>query len=254
MMQVGYLNDVGCSCRCSARLRDQLTQNFVSNFPEAGEKMLGALQMELDDIKSSLDKLSKSATEAVVLLVSPDVVGQVDRMLSRANFAASSPELVFSTDQPKRGLLSKLTGAKQEEEKPAPGGNKAGGGDTQLLATRLERAVKEVVLPLQSACDRTVIENIAISLLEKLALRLEGIALGGGDFSEAGGICLQAQIRGIIDIFTRGELAQDSEDGALVPDKACRSIMRRARAISLLVSVERVSAFQHVAQCTLLGQ
>ena len=74
---VGFLNDVGCSCRCTTRLRDQLTHNFVANFPEAGEKMLGALQMELDDIKASLDKLSVSATEAVVLLIAPDVIGQV---------------------------------------------------------------------------------------------------------------------------------------------------------------------------------
>ena len=63
--------------RCTTRLRDQLTHNFVAHFPEAGEKMLGALQMELDDIKASLDKLSVSATEAVVLLIAPDVIGQV---------------------------------------------------------------------------------------------------------------------------------------------------------------------------------
>ena len=34
-------------------------------------------------------------------------------MLSRANFAAHSADAVFSADQPKRGLLSKLTGAKK---------------------------------------------------------------------------------------------------------------------------------------------
>ena len=75
---------------------------------------------------------------------------------------------------------------------------------------------------------------------------LQGIALGGGDFTEAGGICLQAQLRGIIDIFTRGQrqLTDDPEEGALIPDKKCRSIMKRARAISLLVSVERVSRLQ----------
>jgi hypothetical protein len=66
-------------------------------------------------------------------------------MLSRANFAASSPELVFSTDHPKRGLFSKLTGGKQEEGKtPTRGGAKVGGGDSQPLPARLERAVQEV--------------------------------------------------------------------------------------------------------------
>ena len=68
--------------------------------------------------------------------------------------------------------------------------------------------------------------------------------MGGGDFTEAGGICLQAQLRGIIDIFTRGQLTDDPEEGALIPDKKCRSIMKRARAISLLVSVARVSRIQ----------
>jgi hypothetical protein len=42
-----------------------------------------------------------------------------------------------------------------------------------LLLLLLLLCAGQVVLPLQSACDRTVIENIAISLLEKLALRLE---------------------------------------------------------------------------------
>ena len=36
--------------------------------------------------KGALDKLHKSGTAAVVSLIAPDVVGQVDRMLSRANF------------------------------------------------------------------------------------------------------------------------------------------------------------------------
>jgi hypothetical protein len=30
-----------------------MQQSFVANFPAAGEKMLGAMQMELDDIKGA---------------------------------------------------------------------------------------------------------------------------------------------------------------------------------------------------------
>jgi len=238
---MGHLNDVQCSCWCTARLRKQLTDNFVANFPELGEKMLGAMQMELDDLKGRLDKMATSGTTAVVSLISPDVIGQVDRMLLRANFAASSPDQVFSTDQPKRGLLSKWTASKKEEPPPPTQGNntKLMGADAVPLATRLQRAVTEVVLPLQPECDKIVLQAVCTELLCKLAVRLETI-VPNTPFSEAGGLCLQAQLRGIMDIFTKGRDADDPEDGALMPEKACRAIMRRVRAISLLVSVEKV--------------
>jgi hypothetical protein len=132
--------------------------------------MLGALQMELEDIEAGLDKMSRASNSAVLDLIAPDIVGQLDRLLSRANFAAAAGEMVFATDQPRRGLLSKLTGGSSLESPHAAktndsptsaskGGNEtraSKGGNETALAARLQRAMEEVLLPLQPLCDSKV--------------------------------------------------------------------------------------------------
>ena len=241
---MAHVNDAHFACWVTMRLRRQLTENFVANFPDAGEKMLLAMQVELDDIKSELDKMSSACTTAVVELIAPDIVGQVERMLQRANFGAASADAVFAEKAERRGLLSKLAGSSSQEKlsTDTPTKGKAGMGslDPLPLATRLRRAVEEVVVPMQGSCDRKVLEVLCTALVGKLARQLELIVSGGDTtFSQAGGLCLQAQLRGIIDVFTRGPDAHDPEEGALMTDKTCREVMKRVRAMSLLVSVER---------------
>ena len=50
-------------------MRKQLTDNFVANFPELGEKMLGAMQMELDDLKGRREFLENPLATQLTIYI-----------------------------------------------------------------------------------------------------------------------------------------------------------------------------------------
>ncbi|KAJ1474772.1 hypothetical protein T484DRAFT_1831018 [Baffinella frigidus] len=171
------LNNLHFAAACAKRLLGLVSHSFAASFPQAGGAM-GALTLELEDIHKSFSGLLHESVVLLCTCTSPDIVGHVERLLSKASLDASSADMVLpeavSSPAPKSGgLFASFVKGRGAGAPGSPAKTRSSGQGGDALVARVRRAVQEILSSLRETSPPAVFRLILEETLKGVAAAME---------------------------------------------------------------------------------